>query len=283
MGNVTTEQQPAEHGRGAGEDYVPHMLSQIRRFVNGVVRSTLLDLSNGIDSPGTTTNAAQSVVHLDAINSLLTSLESLNQQKEAAIAALTQPKGDARVDSEVVLAALRKHIDDNFTSQLAFAQSLRVSASYVSDVLNRRREIPPDWVFSIGFQKAGWERIEDALSLPRQSEAVAYRWTHPDGDCGSWTDIDMLTPEYKAKLEADGATFQYSYLATPQPAQADTTPAAHGVGDGMVVVPRELSNKVERALYRFGADELSMRECWNQIIDGQAASAPGGSTNEELK
>jgi len=76
--------------------------------------------------------------------------------------------------------------------------------------------------------RCGWQMAEDltaapaALSERTKGEAVAYRWTHPDGDCGSWYDIDMLTPEYKARLEADGATFQYSYLATHPPA-ADVT------------------------------------------------------------
>ena len=79
-----------------------------------------------------------------------------------------QPAGDAaiaqRVSDATVLAALRKHVDGNFETQAAFALSLHVSPSYVSDVLNGRREIPADWVFSLGFRKAGWERFDGFIA-----------------------------------------------------------------------------------------------------------------------
>lgn len=74
-----------------------------------------------------------------------------------------------QVSNNIVLSALRKHIDDNFETQSAYALSLHVSPSYVSDVLNGRREIPSDWVFNLGYRKSGWERFDQ---WPHEHKAV---------------------------------------------------------------------------------------------------------------
>lgn len=72
---------------------------------------------------------------------------------------------------------------------------------------------------------------------------------------------------------------------TPQPAQADTTPAAHGVGDGMVVVPVVPTSAMFDAGFKacekqYGAEQLDdmvgkVTAIYVAML--QAASAPGGS------
>ena len=70
-------------------------------------------------------------------------------------------------------------------------------------------------------------------------------------------------------------------FTTPQPAQADTTPAAHGVGDGMVpaeLVRRYLSAEYAHRYVRLQSpDYIPTRDAWDAArVELQAASAPGG-------
>jgi hypothetical protein len=142
---------------------------------------------------------------------------------------------------------------------------------------------------------AAWNKREAAaLSLPRQSEAVVVAWQFFDD---GWH--TCKSESHRANTAADGRWPMRPLYTTPQPAQADTTPAAHGVGDGMVVVRR---GAVEMLLHKFeragGPWKVATKgielgsSSWASNVENsllsltesiQAASAPGGTTHEESK
>jgi hypothetical protein len=100
---------------------------------------------------------------LDNVHRLIDFMDSRGYKSADKIEAPVADGGD-RVGYADVLASLRNHVESNFTTQAAYALSLHVSPSYVSDVLNGRREIPADWVFGLGYRKSGWERFDSALA-----------------------------------------------------------------------------------------------------------------------
>lgn len=51
---------------------------------------------------------------------------------------------------EEVLRRLKSRIKNDFSSQKDFAESVQVSAAFVSAVLNGRKRIPSDWLAGLG-------------------------------------------------------------------------------------------------------------------------------------
>ncbi len=178
---------------------------------------------------------------LRAMGSVFKSIPSPCEERdaiEAAIAALSQPKGDSLESS---MKDLR-------------IEQFKTRLGHCEDALAKR------------------DAQVAALSLPRQSEAVGF--SRPDA-------LEELASGLVACIQVGKYSEHHRrtvpLYTTPQPAQADTTPAAHGV---------DSEERCESGDPECGPVEFHdvegvplCRVCWEGLVadsNSQAASAPGG-------
>lgn len=68
-----------------------------------------------------------------------------------------------RLDTIDVFRILRQTIKGKYGNQRTFAERMKVTPQYVSDVLNDRREIPKAFLKACGIRKITYfEQVEDA-------------------------------------------------------------------------------------------------------------------------
>lgn len=92
-----------------------------------------------------------------------------------------------------------------------------------SDIIANLQQLKNRWLSVVSTHKIGDQ-------LDGDFEPVAWRITYDDG--GSIIEADKGAAGYASSCE-----YKVEPLyAAPQPAQADTTPAAHGVGDGLYYI-----------------------------------------------
>lgn len=137
-------------------------------------------------------------------------------------------------------------------------------------------------------------KLYAALSLPRQSEAVAWQFRFAD----RWADCTLQEfNRFQQNSPLTAATETRALYTTPQPAQADTTPAAQGVGDDTKLIDWLEANEADLCLTRQLENEGGEYSVWWNVIGElgsisghplacpreaiyaamlQAASAPGG-------
>jgi hypothetical protein len=200
--------------------------------------------------------------------------DQMQQYARAAIAALTQPKGDA---DTVTIGATRCYPGDEWFRELTL-DGVTFLAPLDQD--NEAR-----WLLAT-------KNPRPVPSLPRQSDAAKpiFGWWREDGFVlDEYFGLgDMLTQGYKPLvLQCADCEYNPGLCDThdaPQPAQADTTPAAHGVDfkERYYDLIYQVGNKYPGES-RHDTAKRYLQRAEQTGSDGQAASAPGGPTHEESK
>lgn len=144
------------------------------------------------------------------------------------------PAGSVEVDSNTVRQALKSYMA-SFGTQRQFAKSHGVSESYVSDVLRGHRNIPEEWVSSLGFRtvwvgpaallrklQQGADGELDALRLVRD------QWIEENGP-GGWID-ELRNAVDRANALADRWDHIYGRFADElrSALERPTRPASQG-------------------------------------------------------
>jgi hypothetical protein len=230
----------------------------------------------------------------------------------AVIAALTQPKGDAgevRAALEVCRDLLRQIVANKGGLGVLYAaanQATHQATTALSLPRQSEAEIPLAYVTDL--DNIPWH--QEWASIQSENQGARDRATKGSAP-KEWWGVPLTRKErsiWAVGYNTAVANAIATLPTTPQPAQADTcncgaltagdddqrrhsadctiytTPAAHGVGDGMVVVPREPTQAMFEAGFaatekQYSSDPMSdmtskVTQTYRAMI--QAASAPGG-------